>query len=331
MRKYFTEKAVTGHARVFTAALFLAATALPAGAFDLQGHRGARGLAPENTLAAFDRGLAAGVSTLELDIAVTADGVPVVSHDARLNPAITRDIREGGESGGRWLSAPGPVIASLPFAALAVYDVGRVDPSSRYAAGLPRQQPADGQRIPSLAELLRHLQAGGPAASRVALNIEIKSDPKQPELSPPPERMAALVIDTLRAAGMAQRATLQSFDWRGLAAARRIAPDMPRACLSTPATLRDPLWTAGLRRDDFATTGALVAAAGCTLWSPAFASLEATEVAEARRLGLKVVPWTVNRRADMQRMLDLGVDGLITDEPDVAAALLAERGIAIGR
>src|SRR5689334_7880056 len=102
-------------------------------AFDLQGHRGARGLAPENTLAAFSRALAIGVTTLELDVAVTRDDVLVVSHDPLLNPDLVRG------PDGRWLSSAGPAIRTLTLAELKRYDVGRVDPASRYARQFPQQ------------------------------------------------------------------------------------------------------------------------------------------------------------------------------------------------
>ena len=116
-------------------------------AFDLQGHRGARGLAPENTLAGFARALEIGVTTLETDLAVTKDGVIVLSHDPVLNPDIVRG------PDGQWLAAPGPAINSLTLAELKRYDVGRIKPGTKYAQQFAGQTPVDGQRIPTLAEL----------------------------------------------------------------------------------------------------------------------------------------------------------------------------------
>src|SRR4051812_45929932 len=114
-------------ARTMAAAAVLAVTAAPPGPFDLQGHRGARGLAPENTLAGFERALAIGVTTLELDTAVTRDGVVVVSHDSLLNPDLTRDAAGG------WIAAPGQSLHSLTLAELRRYDVGRLRPATAYA------------------------------------------------------------------------------------------------------------------------------------------------------------------------------------------------------
>ena len=119
-------------------ALFWAVIGLapvPVMAFDLQAHRGCRGLLPENTLAGFEHALRLGVTTLELDIAITADGVPVISHDPALNPAITRDAK------GQWLTERGPLIRSLSLAQVQSYDVGRINPSSRYARDFPNQEP----------------------------------------------------------------------------------------------------------------------------------------------------------------------------------------------
>jgi len=116
-------------------------------AFDLQGHRGARGLLPENTLPSFARALSIGVTTLETDIAITSDGVLVISHDPALNPDITRG------PDGSFLSGRGPLIVQTRWAELQRYDVGRINPASRYAQTFSAQQPVDGTRLPTLAEL----------------------------------------------------------------------------------------------------------------------------------------------------------------------------------
>ncbi|MFQ5954576.1 MAG: glycerophosphodiester phosphodiesterase family protein, partial [Kiloniellales bacterium] len=137
-----------------------------AGGVEIQGHRGARGLAPENTLAGFALALSIGVTTLELDVGVTADGVVVVAHDPRLNPALART------ADGSWLAAPGPPLSSLTLAELRRYDVGRIDPQSRYARRFPDQRPVDGARIPMLAEVVALSRKAG--NHTVRFNIETK-------------------------------------------------------------------------------------------------------------------------------------------------------------
>ncbi len=145
---------------------------VPAAAFELQGHRGARGLLPENTLAGFERALEIGVTTLELDIAITADGVPVISHDPELNPDLTRNAQ------GQWIRNKGPLIRTLSLAQLQAYDVGRLDPSSKYAQSFPGQQPRDGQRMPTLAALFARVNELG--ADKVQFAIETKVFPNRP-------------------------------------------------------------------------------------------------------------------------------------------------------
>ncbi len=303
-------------------------------AFDVQAHRGGRALAPENTLAAFSNALDLGVTTLELDIGLTADGVVVVSHDSALNPDFTRD------AGGAWLAAPGPALRALTLAQLQAYDVGRIDPASRYAAQFPAQAPRDGERIPTLAQLFERVRARG--ADAVRFNIETKLDPTRPDDTAPPETMVRALLAEIDRAGMARRVTVQSFDWRALAWVARLAPQLPRAYLTSARTLQDARWTAGRRAADFASTPRLVQAAAAgdgaaadddgaapVTWSPAFPDLTPAQVDEAHALGLRVLPWTVNRRADMARLLDWGVDGLITDSPDLLREVMRERGLAL--
>jgi glycerophosphoryl diester phosphodiesterase len=297
--------------------------------FDLQAHRGGRGLAPENTLAAFSNTVDLGVTTLELDIGLTADGVVVISHDTSLNPDHTRDAN------GNWLAPKsGASIRSLTLAQLQTYDVGRLNPSSDYGKQFALQQPRDGERIPTLAALFAQVQARGANAATVRFNIETKIDPNKPDETAAPEPMVRALLAEIDKAGMGSRVTVQSFDWRTLALVGRLAPQLPRAYLSTARTLKDSRWTAGLDAAGFSSVPQLVkAAAGKTtgplIWSPAYGDLTPAVIKEAQGLGMKVLPWTVNQRADMLRLMDWGSDGLITDYPDVLRDLMRERSLSL--
>ena len=303
----------------------------PANAFDLQGHRGARGLAPENTLEGFAIALSIGVSTLELDLAMTKDGTLVVSHDSRLNPDHTRG------PDGRFLDAPGPAIRTLTLAELQRYDVGRLKPGTSYAATFREQRGMDGIRIPALTavfDLVRQAKA-----DHVRFNIETKLTPTSGTDTPDPETFAAAVAQVVRDAGLGARVTVQSFDWRTLAVLRRIAPEIERVCLTVDGGNGDTLrrgrpgaspWTAGLDIDDFGgSVPRLVAAGGGSVWSPHFRNVTPQALAETKSLGLKVIPWTVNERSDMARLIALGVDGIITDYPDRLRAVMAEKDMAL--
>jgi glycerophosphoryl diester phosphodiesterase len=270
-------------------------------AFDLQGHRGARGLAPENTLPAFMRALELGVDTLELDTGISREGVVVIAHDSRLNPDITRD------ASGAWIAEPGAVLHQLTLSQIASYDVGRVKPGTRYAQSLASQQPIDGTRIPTLAELfdaVTRREGSGPG-KRVRFNIETKLSPLAPELTPSPEQFAHALLEVVRAHGMRARVTVQSFDWRTLRVVQRLEPSIPTVCLTARRpgldNLSDARWTDGLKLTDVeGSVPRLVKAAGGAIWSPHHAELTAQALHEAHALGLWVVVWTVNEPAQME-------------------------------
>ena len=312
--------------RGLVALLLAAALAPAAAAFDIEGHRGARGLAPENTLAAFRRALALHVTTIETDLAVTRDDVVVISHNPRLNPDITRD------ADGNFLAAEGPAIRTLTAAALSRFDIGRVNARSAYAKQVPDQQPVDGERFPTLDALLELTrQADYP----VRLNLETKLSPDQPGDAPDPQTFAARVLERVQAAGLMDRVTLQSFDWRTLLAAKRLAPALRTACLTIETANTNNVasrgggaspWTAGLDLSAFdASVPKLVHAAGCAVWSPFYRNATPARIAEAHALGLEVLPWTVNDVAEMKRLIAAGVDGLISDYPDRLRAVVDAR------
>lgn len=303
------------------------AAPLPAIAFDLQGHRGARGLAPENTIASFSTALAIGVTSLELDIGMTKDGVVVVHHDEWLNPDITRG------ADGAFLSQRGPAIYSLTLEELKRYDVGRLKPGTAYAASLPEQRPHDGARIPTLAEVF----ALGKRADHIRFNIETKLTPTSGADVPEPELFAKAVAAAVREAGLAERVSIQSFDWRILRVLRRIQPNILRGGLTSEQLDYDTIqrgkaspWTAGLDVDEFGgSVPRLVAAAGCRVWSPAFQDLTSECIAEASALGIRVIPWIVNEPDHMDRLVRMGVAGIITDYPDRLRRVLAANNVPL--
>lgn len=300
----------------------LVAFALPVHAFDLQGHRGARGLAPENTLPAFARAAEIGVATLELDTGITKDGVVIVAHDRRLNPDITRDAN------GDWIAAPGPRVRDLTLAELRRFDVGAIKPGTEYAKQFSSQAALPGTPMPTLAEV---------AAFAGRFNIETKISPLAPDDTLDPEAFARTLIAEIRRLGLAPRATIQSFDWRTLAIVARDAPEIARAYLTIERGANETVfkgkgvspWTGIDAAQLGNSTPRVVKAAGGAIWSPFWRDVTPEIVAEAKALGLTVIPWTVNDPADMARLIDMKIDGLITDYPDRAKTLLDSRGIAV--
>jgi len=308
-------------------AFLMAVLAGGAHGFDLQGHRGARALLPENSLAGFQRALEIGVTTLELDVAMTKDGVLVVYHDRSLNPDYTRD------AAGRWLEGTLPTLHSLTLAEVQAYDIGRLKPGTAYAKTFSGQQPVDGTRIPRLADLFELVKRSGDANVRFA--IETKLSPDHPAETPEPEPFARALVDEVRKAGMAARTQILSFDWRTLQVVQKIAPEIPTVYLSIQRRFDNiaaghpegSRWTAGFQYREHGSIPRMIKAAGGRYWSVYFGDATPALVKEAQSLGLKVLVWTVNDPAVMERMLDMGVDGLITDRPDLGRKALEARGI----
>lgn len=282
---------------------------------ELHGHRGARGLFPENTLHGFASTLAIGVDAIELDVTLTADDVVVVTHDARLN----RDLTRTGAN--EWLDAVGPAIYSLRADELGLYDVGRLRPGSAYAALFPDQVPHDGAGIPTLAEVLQ-------LDPVVSVTIELKSNPLQPDLTVDGARLADAAIAVVDACGAVSRVTVESFDWRGPRRVRQTRADISVAWLTRSAIQQDArAWWAGPHPSDFGgSVPRAVASEGGPRWAPEHVDITPDTVAEAHELGLSVVPWTVNDPADMSRLIEWGVDGLVTDRPDLARKVLSRMG-----
>jgi glycerophosphoryl diester phosphodiesterase len=257
--------------------------------------------------------------------------VLVVAHDRRLNPDLTRD------DAGAFLDAPGPAIVTLTLAELRRYDVGMLKPGTSYAGQFPTQVALPGTPIPTFEEVVALVRRAG--NDKVRFNVETKLSPQAPDESPEPEAFARLVVAALRGHDLAERATVQSFDWRTLRHVQRLAPEIPTACLTLMRGRNSNLqpgqpgaspWLAGFDIDDFdGSAPRLAAAIGCRVWSPFFRELTETALAEAKALGLATIVWTVNEPADMGRIIDMGVDGIITDHPDRLRAVAQARGLVL--
>ena len=297
---------------------------------ELLGHRGARGLAPENALPGFARALAIGVSGFELDCAITRDGVVVVHHDAVLNPDFTRG------PDGKWLETTGPAIWTLAFAELQRYDVGRIKPRSDYSRRFPGRSrwtaPAF-RASPTFSPW-----CAKPATKRRASTLSSSFLRWRRSVQTDPEDFARRVIGVVRESGMAQRVSVLSFDWRALAAARKVAPEIPTVHLTAQqgfmdniqAGRRESPWTVGLRVNDYGgSIPRMVQAAGGAAWAPYYEEVTAKQVNEAHSLGLKVVTWTVNEPAAMRRMIEWRLDGVISDYPDVLRKVAGEMGVTL--
>jgi glycerophosphoryl diester phosphodiesterase len=298
------------------------------GRFDLEAHRGGRGLRPENTLQSFAHGLSIGVDTLEMDMGVTKDGVVVISHERGLNP----DLARGPD--GHYIAAGIPYVR-LTLAQVKSYDVGQIRPGSAYAARFPDQLPVPGTRIPTLAEVIALVKRSGDR--HVRLNIETKIDPTHPDESPDPEHFVAAVLAVLRAEDFTDRVMIESFDFRTLRLIQVQAPEIPTVYLTQllepEANLyldKPSPWTAGFDPGRYGrSVPRAIKAAGGKIWSPLAEDVDERSLAEAHRLGLPVIVWTVNDPIQMGRLIDMGVDGIISDRPDLLRQVASSRGLPL--
>jgi glycerophosphoryl diester phosphodiesterase len=298
-------------------------------AFDIEAHRGGRALFPENTLPSFANALSMGVNTLELDIGVTRDGAVVVSHERKLNP----DLARGPD--GVYVAPPGTPFVQLRLEDVDRYDVGQIRPGSSYAAQFPDQHAVPGTRIPTLTEVFDLVRRSGDGAVR--FNIETKIDPNHPEESPDPQRFVSALLDLAQTESMSDRIMVQSFDWRTLQLVQKQAASIPTVYLTQQkgagATIgldKATEWTAGFDPGDYGRSLPRTIKAACgAIWSPYFRDVDADLIAESHRLGLKVVVWTVNKPDDIAAMIDIGVDGIISDRPDVLRKVAGEKGIVL--
>jgi len=221
---------------------------------------------------------------------------------------------------------PRPAIIDLRLADIKTYDVGRIKPGTRY----PDQTPVDGAQIPTLREVVGLLKNHCNPSTQ--LWIEIKTSPEKPGLTPAPKIVSEAVIRVLRQEDILGRVRILSFDWRNLVHVQQIAPEIPTVYLSIEAPRFNTIkaghpgaspWMAGLDIDDF--SGSIphaIRAAGGRFWAPRYMDLNGDRLRTTRELGLEVMVWTVNTEAAMQRMLAMGVDGIITDRPDRLKAIV---------
>lgn len=256
----------------------------------VHGHRGARAIYPENTIPAFEYAIKIGADFLEMDVAVTKDNVLVISHDPHINPEICKGPH------------PGVAIHELTLAQLREYDCGALKNPH-----FPKQQPVPGTRIPTLDEVLS-LSSG----NSVQFNIETKSFPDHPELTPAPDVFARMLLDVIRKHKLESRAIVQSFDFRTLLATKRLAPNIRLSAL----------WEGDAR--PFVDI-AREAEAG--IISPLFKLVTPTQVKAAHAAKIEVVPWTADTPADWQMLVDAGVDAIITDDPAALIAYMKEKGL----
>ncbi|WP_237588266.1 glycerophosphodiester phosphodiesterase family protein [Polaribacter sargassicola] len=265
--------------------------------FDLQGHRGARGLSPENTIQAFDKALELGVNTLELDVVISKDNKVVVSHEPWLNNEVTLDAK------GNKITKEEALAFNMyknKYKKIKSYDVGSI--------GNPKflEQKKEKAYKPLMSEVIAFAEAKN---DEIRYNIEIKSTPNDEKngFQPSVAEFSDLVIAELKKAKLPlEKITVQSFDPRVLEYIHKTYPEFTLAFLTY--------------QNDFETNMKMLSFVP-KIYSPYFILLNKEEVKTIQNKNMKVIPWTVNKKDDMVKLLKMGVDGIITDYPNIAIPL----------
>lgn len=306
--------------------------------FDLQAHRGGMGLTVESSIASFSHALELGVNTLELDVQITEDHQAVVTHDRKISSAVCKDTAPAFEND---LEYPyvGKYIKDLTLKQIRTMDCGSLS-KPQY----PGQVTSPGAKMLMLTEVFDLVKRYN--AKKVWMNIETKVEAGAPHETAPREDFVRIVAREVREAGMLDRVSIQSFDWGSLMMMRELEPGLPIVALTNGPQFLQPgqpgasPWLGGIDIDDFG--GDLVAAAhsfGADAISPVHGFpqngkitdanyepyISKKMVDDAHQAGMKVIPWTVNDIATMNKLMNEGVDGIITDYPDRLREVMAER------
>ncbi|WP_144123838.1 glycerophosphodiester phosphodiesterase family protein [Catellatospora sichuanensis] len=310
--------------------------------FDLQAHRGGIGMTTEESLEGFAKALRLGVSTLELDTQITKDEKVVVTHDRKVSAQKCADTAPV-TPGDPMYPYVGKYIKDLTLAQVKTMDCG-----FQQLPGFPQQEQIKGQRMAELRDVLNLVKRY--RAHQVTLNVETKVEAGAPEQTAPRELFVRRVFEEIRRSGIEKQISIQSFDWGALMAMHRLAPRWPLVALTNYDFLQvgqpgaSP-WLGGVDADDFGGDFVLAAAAvpGVTALSPNYGFPQNGKIGDpgfrfypdramverAHALGLKVIPWTCDDMPTVAALMDMGVDGIITDYPNLVRELMAERGMRL--
>lgn len=270
---------------------------------DVQGHRGCRGLMPENTIPAFIKALEIGVNTLELDIVISKDGKVVVSHEPYMSSTICLD-----SSGNEIANDKQANIYEMTYKEVAAFDCG-----SKFHSKFPEQEKMKVSK-PLLSEVIDTVEKYLVEHNlpKVKYNIELKSTAKGDDIyHPKPDEFSKIVIDLLKEKEMVERVIIQSFDERILESFHKIAPEFELAFLvANIASMKKNLDKLSFKPP---------------YYSPHFKLVSKKTIHQAKALDIGLVIWTVNKEKDIKKMIELGVDAIISDYPDRVVKLMEAR------
>jgi glycerophosphoryl diester phosphodiesterase len=295
----------------------------------IYGHRGARGDIVENSISGFKYTFDLGIRAVEFDVVISKDNIPVLFHDYNLNPDLVKD------SSGNWITDKNIKINSLTFEELQKYNIESLKPETKYAKRFKNQKPAKGERIPKLTDFLKLVNED--KYKDVFLNLEIKSTPIKDNLTPNPEEMVSLILKDIKEHKLEDRTLITSYDWRILYELKKQNSNILRGFI----TLQQGLTTTGKNiyenspwmvknypLEELFLLPNIIKSLEGHVWSVFYRDVTKQNVELAHKHGLATCVWTVNREQDIIRMIEYGVDGIITDYPKKVQEICKSKNIA---
>ena len=276
---------------------------------------------PENTLDSFQYLFDNDISAYETDILISKDSIPVITHDFRLSPSLTKD------SEGNWLEDEDIKIIDLTYDQISKYEVGSLNKLTKYGRRFLNQKKLPNQKIPKLNQLLDLTTQNN--TSNLIINLEIKSTPVQENLTPSPEMLAKIVLDEVNKSSLIDKIIYSSFDWRVLTEIKNYNSEIPRAYLTQDQrNIYDQSpWMDFTPLHNNVDLPKLIKAHGGKAWHPYHKNINEKNIKIAQSENLPVNVWTVNKEKDMLRMIDYGVDGIMTDYPVQLKELCEKKNI----
>jgi glycerophosphoryl diester phosphodiesterase len=294
----------------------------------IYGHRGARGDLPENTLESFKYLFDNAINAYETDILISKDLVPVITHDFRLDPSLTKDKE------GNWIKDENIKIFDLTYDEISKFDVGSLNKLTRYGRRFVNQRSLENQKIPKLSELLELSSKN--VLQNLLINLEIKSTPDEKNLTPDPKDLVQIVLNEINNSNLKEKIIISSFDWRILREVKKQSPEIPRAYLTFQQEkgmkIKKTIYSKSPWIDHIPLTivydlPKIIKELGGSAWHPYYKDINKKAVKDAHDNNLPVNVWTVNDEDDMLKMIEYGVDGIMTDYPLTLKNLCEKRNI----
>ena len=294
----------------------------------IYGHRGARGDLPENTLESFKYLFENNINAYETDILISKDLIPVITHDFRLDPSLTKDKE------GNWIKDENIKIFDLTYDEISKFDVGSLNKLTRYGRRFVNQKSLENQKIPKLSELLELSSKN--VLQNLLINLEIKSTPDEKNLTPDPKDLVQIVLNEINNSNLKDKIIISSFDWRILREVKKQSPEIPRAYLTFQQEkgmkIKKTIYSKSPWIDHIPLTivydlPKIIKELGGSAWHPYYKDINKKAVKDAHDNNLPVNVWTVNDEDDMLKMIEYGVDGIMTDYPLRLKNLCEKRSI----